>query len=252
VTTPPAPGQLRDYLAATYGGALVNTVRRAGVTCRVCAAPVEGYPRCYPCRQHAGQPGTADTVGSMIYAIQGEQSHHYLRSYKGTPVVEESRLVVFLLAWLALTEHRACLEILTGHPVTHWSSVPSLPARDGEHPLHALVAGIAPGKETPLTAAPSVTRAAARTVDAAHFQVAARLPPDAHALVIDDTWTSGGHAQSAALAVRAAGAQVVSILTVARYLNKDWAPTAAFLPAHRRTAFDPGRCPWTGSTCPAR
>ena len=40
-------------------------------------------------------------------------------------------------------------------------------------------------------------------------------------LLIDDTWTSGGHAQSAALALRQAGATRISALIVARWLTDD-------------------------------
>lgn len=121
------PDNLRTFLATNYGGALRNTLHKADVTCQICAAPVDGFARCYFCQQRASTAGLADVVGSVIYAVSGEQSHYLMRSYKGLPAVEESRVVVFLLAWLALSDHTICLEALVGYPVTHWSSVPSLP-----------------------------------------------------------------------------------------------------------------------------
>jgi len=249
-STPPVPGHLRTYVASAYGGALSNTLHKEGVTCQVCAAPVDGYPRCSVCQRRASTLGLADIVGSVIYAVSGQQSHYLMRSYKGSPAVQESRVVVFLLAWLALSDHGGCLERLTGHAVTHWSSVPSLPAKAGEHPLHALVASIAPGQELPLDAASYVAPGCARAVNAAHYRAAATVLAGSHVLIIDDTWAGGGHAQSSALAVRAAGAGAVSILNVARFLQTSWVPTAAFLREHPRRDFDPATCPWTGGACP--
>jgi predicted amidophosphoribosyltransferase len=40
-----------------------------------------------------------------------------------------------------------------------------------------------------------------------------------HLLIIDDTWTTGGHAQSLALSARAAGAGAVTIVVLARWLD---------------------------------
>jgi adenine/guanine phosphoribosyltransferase-like PRPP-binding protein len=41
-------------------------------------------------------------------------------------------------------------------------------------------------------------------------------------LLLDDTWTTGGHAQSAAAALRAAGARKVALVVIGRHLRRDW------------------------------
>jgi orotate phosphoribosyltransferase len=41
-------------------------------------------------------------------------------------------------------------------------------------------------------------------------------------LLIDDTWTTGASAQSAAAALRKAGAGSVAAVMIGRYLNRDW------------------------------
>ena len=41
-------------------------------------------------------------------------------------------------------------------------------------------------------------------------------------LLIDDTWTTGASAQSAAAALRAAGAGRVAAVVVGRHVNRDW------------------------------
>ena len=48
-------------------------------------------------------------------------------------------------------------------------------------------------------------------------------------LLLDDTWTGGGHAQSAVLGLRAAGATRVSLLVVARWIKKEFGNNAEFL-----------------------
>jgi adenine/guanine phosphoribosyltransferase-like PRPP-binding protein len=71
-----------------------------------------------------------------------------------------------------------------------------------------------------------------------------------HILIVDDTWTSGSRAQSAALAVRRAGAHRVGVLVVGRWLDPDYAGTAPFLKALCSYDFDPRRGPVTGNSCP--
>ncbi len=115
--------------------------------------------------------------------------------------------------------HTACAGVLAGGPVTHWSTVPSLPAKPGEHPLRSIVAGAAHGLEAPLRA--SAEAGDPRSVNASHFQ-AEPLAGESHVLLLDDTWTTGGHAQSAA-ALRAAGATHVSIMVVAQWVRLDFA-----------------------------
>jgi hypothetical protein len=41
-------------------------------------------------------------------------------------------------------------------------------------------------------------------------------------LLIDDTWTTGANAQSAAAALKAAGAERVAALVIGRYVNREW------------------------------
>jgi hypothetical protein len=241
--------RLSAALVSRAGGYLRNPVRLEQVTCVVCAAPSAGYERCYQCRQHRGIVGLADASAFMTYAIAGRQSGHLMHGYKATPrLVEEHRTVVHLLVALGLAGHATCPAALAGMPVTHWATVPSLPAKPGEHPLHRLVTKLAPGREVPLQAAAQVRYPRGARPD--HFRADESLAPGSHALVIDDTWASGGHAQSAALALRAAGAAHVSLLVVARWLNRDYGSTAKFLRELAGDDYDPGICPWTGSGCP--
>jgi hypothetical protein len=252
--------RLSAALVASAGGYLRNPVRRELLTCAVCATPVTGFRLCYQCQRRRGRTGLADATGFLAYAVAGQQSGHVMKGYKARPPVPEHRTIVTLVVLLGLARHARCAADAgcAGQagcagpapvPVTHWATVPSLPARPGEHPLHAIVSRLAPGGEVVLGAADEVEYS--RNVDPGHFRAAAPLPSGAHVLLVDDTWARGGHAQSAALALRAAGAARISVLVAARWINEDFGGNAAFLRGLSGRDYDPAICPWTGGACPS-
>lgn len=254
--TPDTLEILRQSLTATAGGYLRNVVRRES-TCVTCFTPLLTGGTCRDCSSTAYIPGLPEARGFVIYAGYGEpisQAGRLMRSYKqwhGTPQMRDT---VSLLAALSLRGHANCVGTLVGQPVTAWASVPSLPHRDSEHALHALVQPLArPGSnEIVLRAAPADRVQNPRAVQASHYSVVAGRPDGAHVLIIDDTWTSGGHIQSAALAIRAAGATAVSTLALARWLSLGWMDTTeTWLKENlSRPDFDAQLCPWTHGRCP--
>ncbi|TDE30992.1 amidophosphoribosyltransferase [Actinomadura sp. 6K520] len=239
--------RLSAALVASAGGFLRNPIRRDHVTCAVCTTPIEErYSLCFPCKQHRLHIGTADIVAPVTYAVALQQSGYIMRGYKARPRVDAHYRLVGMLTVLALSKHGACAGMIAGCPVTHWASIPSLPARPGEHPFHRIVSGSAPGVEVKLSAA--VRPSDARAVSANHFTAGVTLPPRSHVLLLDDTWARGGHAQSAALSLRRAGAERVSTLVAARWIKRNYADNARFLDG--LPDYDPDVCPWTGGTCP--
>ena len=242
--------RLSAALVASAGGYLRNAVRQELVTCAVCATPATGFRLCYQCQRRRGRPGLADATGFLAYAVAGQQSGYVMAGYKARPPVPEHAAIVTLLVLLGLARHAGCAAQAGCVPVTHWATVPSLPATPGEHPLHAIVSRLAPGREAALAAAPEVEYA--RDLDPGHFRTAAPLPAGAHVLLVDDTWARGGHAQSAVLALRAAGAARVSVLVAARWINEDFRGNAAFVRGLADRDYDPAICPWTGAACATR
>jgi predicted amidophosphoribosyltransferase len=240
--------RLKSVLISRAGGYLRNPVRRDGVTCAVCATPTAGFQRCYICNRHRAHTGLADACAFLTYAIAGQQSAYVMRGYKARPPLEEHRAIVRLLLAVGLSGHAPCPSALAGVPVTHWASVPSLPAQPGEHSLHKIATSLAPGSEVSLSAASEARFP--REVSPDHFHSAAPLPLGSHVLLMDDTWTGGGHAQSAALSLRRAGAARVSVLVVARWIKKDFGDNAGFLRDLADRDYDPVICPWTGANCP--
>ncbi len=241
--------RLTTALVSRSGGYLRSPVRQDLVTCAVCATPVAGYRFCYRCNDHRTHADLADATAFLTYAVAGQQSGYVMRGYKAQRPVSEHVAIVAMLLLLALSVHEDCPAALGGAPITHWATVPSLPARPGEHPLHRILSRADLGPEVKLAGVGRVQDP--RSVNPDHFSAPEPPPLDSHVLLIDDTWTGGGHAQSAAIALHRSGAGRVSLLVVARWVNADFGDNAHFLREVEGRDFDPGTCPWTGGTCPS-
>lgn len=84
-----------------------------------------------------------------------------------------------------------------------------------------------------------------RNFNPAYYELQTAVPPGVHVMIVDDTYTSGGHAQSVAMALKEAEAGKVSILTVARWLDIDKESVKQFYKDHIRSSpYDPTICPW--------
>ncbi|MGI5187655.1 hypothetical protein ACQEVI_05855 [Promicromonospora sp. CA-289599] len=188
------------------------------------------------------------------YLAPVTQSGHVMRGYKNLHISSPvHRQTVALMAALGLLGHVICAGTLTGTPVSAWATVPSLPPKPDltTHALNDIVGKLArpAAIEVTLTAAADSTNP--RDANPSHYAASANAA-GRHVLVIDDTWTGGGHATSAALAVRAAGATHVSVLVLARWLSDGWEQTTQQWAKQRLSApdFNPDVCPWTQGLCP--
>lgn len=247
-TFPPAMiAQTKSALVSYAGGYLRNPLRLSGVTCAVCFTPVEQGHYCDPCSFHRQSSGIADRTCSLTYAFAGEQSGYVMRGYKAATPVNEHVAVVAGLMILGGT-HNECAERIAGVGISHWSFVPSLPHKPGEHPFRRLARTSGKGAEVQLKAAEYVHNP--RSLNGGNFQAPGPLPPRSHVLLMDDTWVAGGHIQSAALALRRAGAAQISTMTAARWLKPGYGTNREFIRAHLARDFDTEICPWTGGSCP--
>lgn len=252
MTNSAALAQLRDSLKAN-GGYLRNVVRVDGVTCQLCAKPVENESVCSKCKwNYIPRADVADRIGSMIYGIDGQQSGRLMYGYKAAYTRPSHVQTVASLAVLGIREHRQCVDRLLGVPATRWATVPSLSKVGTEHPLRTILIGkIKAGSEIEVVAAPRERISSPRDVMPSNFEVCTEIPGRAHVMVIDDTWVSGGHAQSVAAALKQAGASKVSVLTVARWVDLTDPVSDRFYRKRIHTqTYDPALCPWTGAGCP--
>lgn len=241
-----------------YGSYLHNVIPGAPGLCTVCATPVvAGYQMCLACSQIGPSPdrlvqstALADRVAFLTYAVEGGQAYSVLRGYKQPNAREQYWTAAATWAVWFLGRHGACAQTMSGRLNSDWmwATVPSARSgRVGEHPLHRIVQRFwgAAHAEAPLALAPG-SEGQSRGYSPSKF-IAAPITPGSHVILIDDSWTTGANVQSAATALKSAGAGEVSAMVLARLLNDSWEPTRAFLAqAGLRSPFDPSRCPWPG------
>jgi hypothetical protein len=193
----------------------------------------------------------------MVYALKHspsvprDQTYVAMYGYKApTPQPAHSLLVRSLMA-LGVAGHWSCVTRLAGSSLTRWAVVPGTRHAAVEHPLHAMMASMFhdPSLEVPIRMRVGTTKTRALQND--HLEVVESIEPGTHVVVVDDSWVTGGSAQSVAMSLKLAGATDVSILAIARVLEPGWGPTSEFLKSsYARSDFDYTVCPWTGSGCP--
>ena len=206
--------------------------------CAVCRGPVTaGYRRCYQCEGHLvdGAGLLSDLVVPICYAVQGTPFGRELWQYKAVQV-PGGTLLPLLLTYLH--DHAACLwrgglspRIIAPDRL---AIVPSGRGRPGVHPLVRMVA---PYLTLPLVALKLNPGEQGRDLNPDRFSVE-ELPAGASVFLLDDTWVSGGSVQSAAAALKLAGASQVVTLVLARLLQA--ADPRAMTLASKR--YDPLTC----------
>lgn len=199
----------------------VSTVDRMGERCATCFGPVgRGHRRCYQCEQHwmlaAGH--LADVVVPVAYAIRGGTLAVDLWRYKnGASVAAGDRLRAMLLGFLR--DHGDCVWRAAGMPrgPDLWAVVPTGRGRRSEHPLTAIVA---PYLRPPQVAFTARSGQADRGRDLDPGWLRVRTPVRGRSvLLLEDTWVTGSSAQSAAVALKLAGADRVAVVVLGRHLD---------------------------------
>jgi hypothetical protein len=210
-----------------------------------------GLEACQRCTGHQRIPGVADIVTPVVYTIAGTDSGALLWDYKNYPSREVRQRCSSEIGWLlqsVLSLHEACLGAAVGKSITVRTTIPSLTYRPGVHPFAAIAKDLGVVADELLAPAPLTTCHRIATPDkfvARHPDVVAGR----HVLILDDIWTTGSNAQSAALALRRAGAAAVSVMVVGRWLNPSYPTTNTFIHSHLDATFDPRTCPVTGRPC---
>ncbi|MHA7652962.1 ComF family protein [Mycobacterium sp. ML4] len=252
-----AYAQIKQSLLNNAGGYLRNTVPIVGETCANCrgARMKDGEQTCFPCAFFYDST-TADLVGSMVYAVGGSQSNKLMRGYKDTPPSSILVQRVTSLISLGVKAHFDCAERLLGGSLSRWATVPSLKTIGSVHPLRSKILTPMLGEEYEIEVlatekAKGKTEKERRVLDPEFYAVNTAVPHGAHVLLIDDTWTTGGHIQSVAKALKQAGAAKVAALSVARWMDPYEPRTKRVLVEHfKDRPYDPDVCPWTGGSCP--
>jgi hypothetical protein len=154
-----------------------------------------------------------------------------------TPASDQASLLALLLAFLA--DHGRCVWRSVGMPPPdRLAVVPTGAGRMGPHPLLRLVSPYLRLPGCPLALRPGRQ---GRDLDLDRFQVPTR-PAGASVLLLDDTWVSGASAQSAAAALKLAGARHVAVVVLGRHLNPDDPASAVLLAGLAAARYDPATC----------
>ena len=203
--------------------------------CAVCRGPAwRGSARCFQCELHwqCAAGSLADLVVPVAFAIKGGPHAGRLWQYKSPRVTaaagESPAAMLRAMLLVFLRDHGACLWRAAGTArPTHVAVVPTARGRPGTHPLRALAHGYLACPWAALTARPADEQV--RDLDPERFRA---VPVrGARVLLIDDTWTTGSSAQSAAMALRAAGARSIVTVVLGRHVSVAAADQAGIGPA---------------------
>jgi hypothetical protein len=212
--------------------------------CGCCRGPAgRDSSRCFQCDLHAElMPGMLpDVVVPVAYAVKGGEHARNLWLYKsGQPGAAAARVMLGALLMVFLADHGQCVWRRAGMTrPSHVAVIPSSRGRPGPHPLRALVAGRVALPWAPLELRSAIGKDL-RNPSPDRFRTG-RLP-GAAVVLLDDTWTSGASAASAAAVLKLAGARQVAVIVLGRHVA---APTdhpagSSFSP--EAMPFNPERC----------
>ncbi|WP_406452253.1 hypothetical protein OG782_18265 [Streptomyces sp. NBC_00876] len=230
-------------LSARYANFLVHPLLAGPGVCQTCRGPATlGYPACWPCQQAATTlgAGVADVVVPISLALKGGQYANELWRYKNAQGPQKQHFSMGLAAvlWRFLAAHETCIS--EGCAVPRFDTVTTVPSTSGRttHPLRGMVAGIVGPTRARyrdlLTPVPDAATLG-RTASPARYTSVGLWGSDI--LLIDDTWTTGNHAQSASAALKAAGANSVAVVVLGRHLNIAYGDTATHVEQARLRRF---------------
>jgi predicted amidophosphoribosyltransferase len=220
--------------------------------CAVCWTSVPpDFSLCFQCNaaRKGFRQGLADAVVPIALAVKREQLAHELWHYKYDvdPSVR-SRLTTRLGAvlWRFLGQHEKHVAEAAGVPefgiVT---TVPGTSQREGNHPLEHIVGtlvGQTKDRYEPLLALGRSEVPSSHSLTADRYTAIRQLKGGPAVLLIDDTWTTGGNAQSAALTLRSAGAAKIAILVIGRHFDRRFRDCETYYRKARSIRFTWGTC----------
>lgn len=223
---------------------------------------MDGYPLCYRCNDHRRTASAADErlanrVVPLFYAVREGQSGQMMRNYKAPVSAPGLGRRLRNLLYLALATHLPCITRDVGLEVSAWSVLPSTRAPNTAHPFRQIALEVletfAPSRRTEITLepGPNFVPTPRRYVSGMWKVADPVLVEGRHVVLFDDTWTTGGNAQSAAAVFRKVGARAVTIMVMGRWLNPDYPGTGAFITEHLTCDYDFAHCPVEPSRCEA-
>jgi len=241
-------------VTARYENFLIPVLSSRDGVCATCKRSVlSGWSGCYQCGRHQALPHRADVVVPIALAVEHEQWTHELSGYKNSSSLDARRSMAIgigAVLWRWLDAHETCVQDAVGSsdfPIV--TAVPSTRGR-AQHPLpHLLTEIVKPTADryADLLRANTSYSPGSRDARPDRYLTDTRLHGES-VLLIDDQWTSGGHAQSAACALKLAGAGQVAVVALGRRFDRypDRDDYRAAAEAYYRAAKAQG---WSWTAC---
>lgn len=220
-----------EEASARFANFMINPAPPGDRICPDCrGVPSEGYTRCYGC---SSNPSHLDALVPITYSVNLGQMHTELRGYKETTYIAPARqrfqVGLTAVLWRFLMLHEPCVARAAGvADFTRVVPVPSNTKARDERPggLRTIVGEMCGHTRDRFVRAllPTDRGQTARLFDPDRFEATMSLKGD-HILLIDDTWTTGSRAQSAAYTLREAGAKTVACVVIGRHVRREFADT---------------------------
>lgn len=216
--------------------------------CQLCRGWSSTYPRCFQCNEFLADIDRRDrpVVAPMGLAIKHEPLAAALWAYKdhanaSVRSVAEEKLRNLL--GVMGRRHEDCIAAAAGvdsFELVTW--VPSGKRSAGQHPLRRLVSQARPFSErfrdVLRTADPA---SPGRVLSESRF-IASSDAVGRACLIVDDTWTTGASALSAALALRNGGATAVGVLVLGRHFVPEFRDAHVYSDHAKAQGFTADHC----------
>jgi predicted amidophosphoribosyltransferase len=202
---------------------ILHSPRHGPDVCVNCFNLTRGFSKCFAC---AGLERHLSAMVPISYSVGHEYLHHILADYKRARGAQAAAAVgqVDAILSLFLERHERCVAKASG--VARFGLVTTVPSsdrqRDEDHPLRRIVAQAQPTRDRHERVLRRTSEPARpRRFNPQRYIASKRLDGE-NVLLIDDTWTTGANAESAAAALKAAGAATVAAVVIGRHVNREW------------------------------
>lgn len=248
----PDAAELELLIRGTY----INVPPPMPGLCRVCSVPTSGpgYEMCLPCEGHSRSGlqlarGVVPLGWAPMAQAHGYSAQSYtdLRQYKEPFTSPDHITRLRTLMWLAFNRHGECILPDFKSRSFAVAHVPSTSGRPPDQPAveqFVRMFGADIPRIVPVFRGRSGgDRNARRMLAPGDWEIPAEAASATErVLIIDDTWVTGGHAQSVAAAFELAGVRS-RVVVLGRALDPSRNDQGSFLRAHAPSPFSALICP---------
>ncbi len=222
--------------------------------CPMCTIPMyDTWPYCFACKTARETLPAAELpirLAFLTYAGATRQSLTDVYEYKNDPPSRSAQIRLSVVMYLFTGIHGRCLLASSQHPINAVVTVPSGRGRS-PHPLDNFLRYFPDEWKTVRAAYQGPPRnGRATAINPELFQFSRPINGE-HILILEDSWVQGKNALGMAASAYRNGAVEVTVVSIARMLDRAFGANAPWLATTVATSlYDPFFCPVTRGTCP--